>query len=160
MPANKLRIPTAEVFEPLLHPARYKGAWGGRGSGKSHFFAGLMIEEALMMQGYRAVCIREVQKSLKQSAKRLLEDKLEDYGLGEAQGFKVFREVIETPGDGVITFTGMQDHTADSVKSLEGFDRAWVEEAQSLSDRSMSLLRPPSVRKARNFGSLEPAARH
>ena len=87
MPANKLRIPTAEVFEPLLHPARYKGAWGGRGSGKSHFFAGLMIEEALMMKGYRAVCIREVQKSLKQSAKRLLEDKLEDYGLGEAQGF-------------------------------------------------------------------------
>ena len=99
-----------------------------------------------MMQGYRAVCIREVQKSLKQSAKRLLEDKLEDYGLGEAQGFKVFREVIETPGDGVITFTGMQDHTADSVKSLEGFDRAWVEEAQSLSDRSMSLLRP-TIRK-------------
>ena len=146
MPANKLRIPTAEVFEPLLHPARYKGAWGGRGSGKSHFFAGLMIEEALMIQGYRAVCIREVQKSLKQSAKRLLEDKLQDYGLGEAQGFKVFREVIETPGDGVITFTGMQDHTADSVKSLEGFDRAWVEEAQSLSDRSMSLLRP-TIRK-------------
>lgn len=146
MPANKLRIPTAEAFEPLLHPARYKGAWGGRGSGKSHFFASLMIEEALMMQGYRAVCIREVQKSLKQSAKRLLEDKLEDYGLGEAQGFKVFREVIETPGDGVITFTGMQDHTADSVKSLEGFDRAWVEEAQSLSDRSMSLLRP-TIRK-------------
>ena len=146
MPANKLQIPTAEVFEPLLHPARYKGAWGGRGSGKSHFFAGLMIEEALMTPGYRAVCIREVQKSLKQSAKRLLEDKLQDFGLGEAHGFKVFREVIETPGDGVITFTGMQDHTADSVKSLEGFDRAWVEEAQSLSDRSMSLLRP-TIRK-------------
>ena len=146
MPANKLRIPTAAVFEPLLHPARYKGAWGGRGSGKSHFFAGLMIEEALMTPGYRAVCIREVQKSLKQSAKRLLEDKLQDFGLGEAHGFKVFREVIETPGDGVITFTGMQDHTADSVKSLEGFDRAWVEEAQSLSDRSMSLLRP-TIRK-------------
>lgn len=146
MPANKLSIPTAAVFEPLLHPARYKGAWGGRGSGKSHFFAGLMIEEALMMQGYRAVCIREVQKSLKQSAKRLLEDKLQDFGLGEAQGFKVYREVIETPGDGLITFTGMQDHTADSVKSLEGFDRAWVEEAQSLSDRSMSLLRP-TIRK-------------
>lgn len=142
----KLRIPTAGVFLPLLQPSRYKGAWGGRGSGKSHFFAGLMIEEALSNQGFRAVCIREVQKSLKQSAKRLLEDKLVDFGLGEAQGFKVFREVIETPGDGLITFTGMQDHTADSVKSLEGFDRAWVEEAQSLSDRSMSLLRP-TIRK-------------
>ena len=88
------------------------------------------------------MCIREVQKSLKDSAKRLLEDKLATYGFGEADGFKVFREVIETPGDGVITFQGMQDHTADSIKSLEGFKRAWVEEAQTLSSTSLSLLRP------------------
>lgn len=147
----KLRIPTAAVFEPLLHPHRYKGAWGGRGSGKSHFFAGLAIEDALRAPGdggagLRMVCIREVQKSLKESAKRLIEDKIADFGLTERDGFKVFREVIELPGDGLMTFTGMQDHTADSVKSLEGFDRAWVEEAQSLSDRSMSLLRP-TIRK-------------
>jgi phage terminase large subunit len=101
-----------------------------------------MAEEHLRFPGHRSVCIREVQKSLKQSAKRLIEDTLQAYNLGEAQGFKVFREVIETPGDGLIIFQGMQDHTADSVKSLEGFDRAWVEEAQSLSDRSLSLLRP------------------
>ena len=142
----RLQIKTAGVFLPLLEPSRYKGAWGGRGSGKSHFFAGLMVEEALRFPGYRAVCLREVQKSLKQSVKRLIEDKLTEYNLGEAQGFKVFREVIETPGDGMITFAGMQDHTADSIKSLEGFDRAWVEEAQSLSDRSMTLLRP-TIRK-------------
>lgn len=139
---SKLRIPTAEAFAPLLQPSRYKGAWGGRGSGKSHFFAGLMVEEHLRFPGHRSVCIREVQKSLKQSAKKLIEDTLQRYKLGEAQGFKVWREVIETPGDGLIIFQGMQDHTADSVKSLEGFDRAWVEEAQSLSDRSLSLLRP------------------
>jgi phage terminase large subunit len=90
----------------------------------------------------RAVCIREVQKSLKESAKRLVEDKLRDFGLGEAHGFKIFREVIETPGDGIITFQGMQDHTAESIKSLEGFGRAWVEEAQTLSARSLALLRP------------------
>jgi phage terminase large subunit len=90
----------------------------------------------------RAVCIREVQKSLKDSAKRLVEDKLQDFGLGEAHGFKIFREVIETPGDGIITFQGMQDHTAESIKSLEGFGRAWVEEAQTLSARSLALLRP------------------
>ena len=143
---KSLQIQTAGVFLPLLSPHRYKCAFGGRGSGKSHFFAGLMIEEALRFGGYRAVCIREVQKSLKQSAKRLLEDKLSAFGLGEAQGFKVFREVIETPQNGLITFTGMQDHTADSVKSLEGFDRAWVEEAQSLSERSLALLRP-TIRK-------------
>ena len=108
--------------------------------------AGMLVEDHLRNNGMRSVCIREVQKSLKQSAKKLIEDKLADFGLGEAQGFKVFREVIETPGDGIITFTGMQDHTADSVKSMEGVDRAWVEEAQSLSDRSMSLLRP-TIRK-------------
>ena len=116
-------------------------------SGKSHFIAELLIEDALRYpgdfgHGCRTACIREVQKSLKQSAKKLMEDKMAAFGLGEAQGFKVFREVIETPKDGLITFTGMQDHTADSVKSMEAMDRAWVEEAQSLSDRSMTLLRP------------------
>jgi phage terminase large subunit len=88
------------------------------------------------------VCIREVQKSLKDSAKRLIEDKLKEHGLGVADGFKVFREAIETPGDGIITFQGMQDHTAESIKSLEGFKRAWAEEAQTLSARSLALLRP------------------
>lgn len=90
----------------------------------------------------RSVCIREVQKTLKESSKRLIEDKLQKFGLGEAQGFKVFNEVIQTPGDGLITFQGMQDHNAESIKSLEGFKRAWIEEAQSLSARSLSLLRP------------------
>lgn len=93
-------------------------------------------------RGLRSVCIREVQKSLKESAKRLIEDKLVEHRLGEADGFKVFREVIQTPGDGLITFQGMQDHTAESIKSLEGFRRAWCEEAQTLSSRSLSLLRP------------------
>lgn len=137
-----LEIPTARVFRPLLEPARYKGAHGGRGSGKSHFFADLAIEDSLAEKGLRTVCIREVQKSLKESAKRLIEDKLIEHRLGEADGFKVFREVIETPGDGLISFQGMQDHTAESIKSLEGYGRAWCEEAQSLSARSLSLLRP------------------
>lgn len=127
---------------PLLEPARYKAAHGGRGSGKSHFFAGLMIEDSLDQKGLLSVCIREVQKTLKDSAKRLLEGKLAEYRLGEADGFKVFREVIETPGDGAIIFQGMADHTAESIKSLEGFKRAWIEEGQTISARSLSLLRP------------------
>lgn len=130
------------MFAPLLDPARYKGAHGGRGSGKSHFFADQIIEDSLADKGMRSVCIREVQKSLKESAKRLIEDKLGEHQLGAADGFKVFREVIETPGDGLISFQGMQDHTAESIKSLEGYKRAWCEEAQSLSARSLSLLRP------------------
>ena len=143
---STLRIETARAFEPLLAPSRYKGVYGGRGSGKSQFFSGLLPEYALASPGLRAVCIREVQKSLKESAKRLIEDQLQKYGLGEAQGFKVFREVISTPGDGLIMFQGMQDHTAESIKSLEGIDVAWCEEAQSLSARSLSLLRP-TIRK-------------
>lgn len=141
-----LRIETARAFKALLEPARYKGAWGGRGSGKSQFFSGLLPDYALLHRGLRAVCIREVQKSLKESAKRLIEDQLIKYELGEAEGFKVFKEVIETPGDGLIIFQGMQDHTAESIKSLEGMDIAWAEEAQSLSARSLSLLRP-TIRK-------------
>lgn len=142
-----LTIETAEVFEPLLHPARYKGAWGGRGSGKSHFFAGLMIEDSLAEpgisgEGLRSVCIREVQKDLSQSSKLLLEDKLAQFGLGEADGFKVFKDVIQTPKDGIIIFKGMQDYTAESVKSLENYKRAWWEEAQTASKRSLNLLTP------------------
>lgn len=139
---SELRIKTAEVFEPLLQPSRYKGAWGGRGSGKSHFFGEHLIEDHLLEPGLRSVCIREVQKSLKESSKRLIEDKLAAFGLSERSGFKIYNEVIQTPGDGVILFQGMQDHTAESIKSLEGFKRAWVEEAQTLSARSLSLLRP------------------
>lgn len=143
-----LRIETAEVFIPLLDPSRYKGAWGGRGSGKSHFFAGKLIEDCISApgenggEGMRAACIREVQKDLAQSSKLLIETKLRDFGLGEADGFKVFRDQIQCPGDGLIVFKGMNDYTADSIKSLEGFRRAWWEEAQAATAHSLSLLRP------------------
>lgn len=142
-----LEIETARAFQPLLAPARHKGAWGGRGSGKSHFFASLMIEDCLAEpgisgEGMRAVCIREVQKDLSQSSKLLIEDKLASFGLAEADGFKIFKDVIETPKDGIIIFKGMQDYTAESVKSLENFKRAWWEEAQSASKRSINLLTP------------------
>lgn len=142
MSNRKLEIPTAKVFRPLLDPARYKGAHGGRGSAKSHFFGGLLIEDHLRHRGLASVCIREVQKTLKQSAKRLIVRKLEELGLNEADGFKVFTEVIQTPGNGLITFQGMQDHTAESIKSLEDYGRAWVEEGQTISARSLQLLRP------------------
>lgn len=90
----------------------------------------------------RAVCIREVQKDLTQSAKLLIEDKLSAFGLGEANGFKIFKDVIQTPKDGIIIFKGMQDYTAESVKSLENFKRAWWEEAQTGSANSLNMLRP------------------
>lgn len=142
-----LEFQTARVFVPLLEPSRYKGVWGGRGSGKSHFLAEKLIEDCMAEPGdygagMRAVCIREVQKDLAQSSKLLIESKLSAYGIGEADGFKVFRDVIETPGDGIIIFKGMNDYTADSIKSLEGFKRAWWEEAQTATQHSLNLLRP------------------
>jgi len=146
--SKRLVIETPEVFEPLLEPSRYKGAWGGRGSGKSHFFAEKLIEDSMAEPGdsagvgMRAVCIREVQKDLAQSSKALIEAKLQSLRITEADGFKVFRDVIETPGDGVMIFKGMQDYTADSIKSLEGFKRAWWEEAQTASAVSLNMLRP------------------
>lgn len=128
------------MFRPLLEPARYKGAHGGRGSGKSHFFGELLVEECLATKGTLAVCLREVQKTLAQSSKRLIEGKIQSLGVGSE--FRVFNEKIETPGDGLIIFQGMQDHTAESIKSLEGYRIADVEEAQTLSARSLALLRP------------------
>lgn len=159
---STLKIPTAKAFEPLLRSARYKGVYGGRGSGKSHFFGELLVETCQAERGTLAVCIREAQRTLAQSSKRLIESKLAALGLG--RGFRVFTDKIETPGDGVIIFRGMQDHTAESIKSLEGFRIAWVDEAQSLSARSLALLRPTIRAKNSELwaswkphGLLEPA---
>jgi phage terminase large subunit len=101
-----LKIPTAKVFEPLLGPARYKGVYGGRGSGKSHFFGELLVETCQAERGTLAVCIREAQRTLAQSSKRLIESKIAALGLGHQ--FKIFSDKIETPGDGIIIFRGMQ----------------------------------------------------
>lgn len=144
-----LDIQTARVFVPLLEPKRYKGAHGGRGSGKSHFFAELLIERCVQDPTTRAVCIREVQVTLSQSVKRLIEDKI--IALKVQGRFRVLVSHIEVLDEnqaerGRIIFMGMQNHTADSIKSLEGYDIAWVEEAQNLSSRSFSLLRP-TIRK-------------
>jgi Phage terminase large subunit len=100
-----LKIPTAKVFESLLAPARYKGLYGGRGSGKSHFFGELLVETCQAERGTLAVCIREAQRTLAQSSKRLIESKIASLGVGSQ--FKLFNDKIETPGDGLIIFRGM-----------------------------------------------------
>lgn len=127
--------------EPLLQPARYKGAVGGRSRGASHFFAGLAVEHMVCDPDLRFVCIREVQRALRYSAKSLIESKIREMGVSHLFDIKV-PEIRRIGGEGVMIFEGMQDHTADSIKSLEGFSRAWVEEAHSLSERSLRLLRP------------------
>ena len=96
---STLHIPTAPIFRPLLEPARYKGAYGGRGSGRSHFFGELLVERCLVNPGTLAVCIREVQKSLLQSSKQLIESKIQSLGVGAH--VQVLYDRIVTPGDGL-----------------------------------------------------------
>lgn len=126
---------------PFFQYGRYKGACGGRSSGKSHGFAEMLVEEHLMNANTSSVCVREIQKSIQQSVKRLLEHKIEAMNAGAY--FTVQDAIIKNNyGRGIIIFQGLQNHTADSIKSMEGFDRVWVEEAQSVSQWSMDILRP------------------
>jgi phage terminase large subunit len=111
---------------------------------KSWTFAKLLVKKCKDHPGTRFICVREIQNSLKESVKKLVEDQIKLAGLGHL--FHSTQADIRTPGGGVIIFIGMQNHTSESVKSLEGFDGVWVEEAQTLSKRSLELLRP-TIRK-------------
>jgi phage terminase large subunit len=138
------QIEFPEYYRDYFQPRRYKGLRGGRGSGKSHCDAGHLILRAASEDDFRAVCIREVQRSIADSVKQLLEDKITAYGLGGF--FKITEAEISGANGSRIIFKGMQNHTAASIKSLEGFDVAWVEEAQTLSAKSLELL-TPTMRK-------------
>lgn len=146
--ASQLIVDVPEALLPLVQPSRYKAAYGGRGGAKSHFFA-----ERIVLRCYqrktRVVCIREVQVTIKDSVRQLIVDKIAKLGLGWA--FEVLTTEIRgrdgTPAAGsLIIFRGMQDYNAQNIKSLEDFDIAWVEEAQTLSAGSLRLLRP-TIRK-------------
>lgn len=140
---NELRIKVPEVFAPLEGPHRYIGAYGGRGSGKSHYFGDRWLRENVA-EKLDVVCLRETLKSLEFSVKKLLEEKISTYNAGAY--FDVQDRRILSKRGGVTIFEGMQNHTADSIKSLEGFDRAWFAEAQAATDTSISILRP-TIRK-------------
>lgn len=149
---RRLHIKIARAFLPLVSEqaseAYYLGAHGGRAGAKSHFFGELLLLRCVRNPNTRAVCIREVQKSLEHSVKQLLEDKIAALGLGDYFDIQHDRILVLYQGReyGHIIFQGMQNHTANSIKSLEGYDVAWVEEAQTLSQRSLELLLP-TIRK-------------
>lgn len=130
---------------PYLEPHRYKGLKGGRGSGKSHFFAELAVAQMVADPYTDFLCLREVQQSLRFSAKKLIETKIEAMGVGHL--FKPVEKEIRRIGvagtsTGIMVFQGMRDYTADSIKSMEGFNRAWFEEAARMSARSLEMLLP------------------
>lgn len=139
---SEIVINTPRWMLPVLSkPYRYIGIKGGRASGKSHAIAEFVVEAMIMDPDCRVVCIREIQRSLKFSAKQLIEDKISALGVGHLFDVQT-TEVKRIGGSGLCIFQGAQDHTVDSIKSLEGFKICWVEEAQSLSDRSLKLIRP------------------
>lgn len=136
-------IQVPEAFEFLYKgEARYRAAYGGRGSGKSHGFA-----QALVIRGAqrptRWLCCREIQKSLKSSVKRLLTDKIKSTGL--AHLYTETETEIRGPRGTLFLFEGLRSNP-DSVKSMEGLDGAWIEEASTVSQRSLDLL-IPTLRK-------------
>lgn len=141
--SSTLRPDVPRWFKPFLAPARYKGAYGGRGSGKSHAFASYIVIRCVS-ERTDVVCLREVQRSLKQSVKKLIENKIEALGVGAH--FEIQHDRIKGRNGSIIIFEGLANHTAESIKSLEGFDIAWFEEAQVASQRSLDLLRP-TIRK-------------
>lgn len=137
-----VRPRTAEVFAPLWEgEARYLGAWGGRGSGKSNDRAQAVVVAMIAEPGTRVVCLREVQNSIKDSVHQLVVDWIQRLGVGAL--FDVTRDEIRHVDNGSqCIFRGMKDQNAESIKSLEGVKIAWFEEAQTCSQRSLDLLRP------------------
>lgn len=141
---TKLRLETPRWAKPLTADrARYRAAYGGRSSGKSWYFAEMLIERSVQ-QKTDCVCIREVQKDLRHSMKRTIETIIDREKLGSL--FRILNNEIYGPQGGLIIFQGMQNYNSESIKSLEGFDIALVEEAQNLSQNSLDLLRP-TIRK-------------
>jgi phage terminase large subunit len=133
------RLSTPRAFVPLTAPRRFKGAKGGRGGAKSHYFAERFVRDCF--RGHvRGACVREVQNSIKDSVKQLLEDKINKH---DVRGhFKITEREITGPNDSLFVFRGLQNHTAASIKSLEGFNRVWYEESQTLTQRSLDLAIP------------------
>jgi len=127
----------------LFEPARYKAARGGRGSGKSWGFA-----RALLIIGAqkptRVLCTREVQKSIQQSVHQLLEDQVAALGLSSF--YEVLTHEIRGKNGTSFYFAGLSDQTADTLKSFEGCDIVWCEEAHSMTERSWNIL-TPTIRK-------------
>lgn len=121
---------------------RYQVWYGGRGGMKSHHIAAALLIEGLK-GGLRVLCTREIQSSLKESVKQLLADKIKEMGLS---GFyRETRDEIRGPDGTLFLFKGLRD--PEALKSAEGIDRVWIEEARTVSKASWQKL-DPTIRKA------------
>ncbi len=128
---------------PLFEPHRYKVFYGGRGGGRSWGCARALLVMAAR-EPLRVACVREVQESIKKSVHQLLKDQISLLGFDSF--FDVQETVIKGRNGSEFTFSGLSTQTRDSIKSMEGCDVAWCEEAQSISGDSWNIL-IPTIRK-------------
>ncbi len=141
---KKVKIKLARPFLPLItEKKRIKFFYGGRGGGKSYAFA-----DALLMLGLRQklliACVREIQESIKDSVHRLLSERIAFYDLKE---FEVKEsEIINRVNKTRFIFKGLRNQDAQKIKSMEGVDIVWIEEAQTISKTSWEVL-APTIRK-------------
>lgn len=138
----RLQLPRKLGFLLEMHP--YKVAWGGRGSLKSWSFARALLTLGVA-QPLRILCARERQKSLSESVHQLLRDQIKELEYGDL--YDVTENAIRgARQDSLFRFTGLSDQTAESLKSYEGFDILWLEEAQAISRRSFQIALPTIFR--------------
>ena len=137
------QIELPEWSGDLFKPYRYKTLHGGRGSGKSWTVARALLLQAAK-DPLRVGCFREVQDSIRDSVHRLLGDQIQAMGLGWF--YEVTQHEIRGKNGSLFLFAGLAQHTVESIKSFEGLDRAWIEEAQVVSKRSWDVL-TPTIRK-------------
>lgn len=141
---TELRLQVPRKLRPFLNSQhRHRIARGGRGSAKSWTVGQIKVAEAII-RPKRTLCLREVQKSIKESSHRLIADTIDRMGMSAF--FDVQRDAIKGANGSEFAFAGLQDHTSDSIKSYEGFDDAWVEEAHTVTERSANIL-IPTIRK-------------
>lgn len=137
---SNIQIP--EAFEDLFTPARYKVFYGGRGGAKSWNFARALIVTAYKNKT-RILCAREIQKSIADSVHKLLRDQI--YELGLDGFFEIYQKTITGINGSEFIFEGLHLNVRQ-IKSKEGIDIVWVEEAEKVSDDSWSFL-IPTIRK-------------
>ena len=136
---RELTVEIPRKLEMLLKMHRYKVVYGGRGSAKSW-----SIADALLFLGAHQklliLCTREIQKSIKESVHRLLCSRIEALGLGEF--YDIYETTIKGRNGTEFIYSGLHGHTVESIKSFEGVDVVWVEEAQTVSEVSWRILLP------------------
>lgn len=124
--------------KPLREASRYKILYGGRGGGKSYAVADQLLIEAVSAP-HRVLCAREYQASIKDSVHRLLADRIDVLGLGDF--YEIQRDAIYGRNGSAFIFRGVR-HNVQSIKSMTGITRVWVEEAQTVSEESWRILIP------------------